>query len=201
MTRLVLLRHGVTTWNAEGRWQGHTDVPLAQEGLSQAARVAASMAALPPDVIWSSDLGRARQTAAPVEALTGLTAVIDERLREIHVGSFAGRDRPSVFAEHGHGPWDYSQYGGESDVQVTERLAPALAEIVAALEAVGERATGLLVSHGHTIRLATLHLLGWPIDAVHDLGPMANCGWVELERHEPTGRWRLIGYNRVAPIS
>ena len=64
--RLVLLRHGRTAWNHEGRIQGQQDVGLDDVGREQAARVAPVLAALSPSLLWSSDLGRTRETAAAV---------------------------------------------------------------------------------------------------------------------------------------
>src|ERR1035437_598375 len=72
-TRLLLWRHGQTQWNVEGRFQGQSDIPLDAVGHQQAERAARLLAALRPDVIISSDLGRALATAAPLARLTGLT--------------------------------------------------------------------------------------------------------------------------------
>ena len=59
MTRLYLVRHGLTDWNVEGRWQGHSDVPLNSKGLEQAAQIAQRLASIGLDAIYSSDLSRA----------------------------------------------------------------------------------------------------------------------------------------------
>jgi len=94
VTRLVLVRHGQTAWNLEGRAQGHSDVPLDDVGLAQAAAAAPYVAALRPSALWSSDLARARQTASFVEAATGLAATPDPRLREYDVGIRSGLTLP-----------------------------------------------------------------------------------------------------------
>ena len=76
------LRHGQTAWNAEGRAQGHADVGLDDVGRNQAEAVAPVVAALDPALLVTSDLARARETAAFLEKETGLTAVEDPRWRE-----------------------------------------------------------------------------------------------------------------------
>jgi len=81
MTTILLARHGETDWNRDGRWQGHLDAPLNAVGLAQAAVLGAHVATLAVDALYSSDLARARQTAAAITATTGLTPVEDARLR------------------------------------------------------------------------------------------------------------------------
>ena len=88
--RLILLRHGRTAWNHVLRVQGHTDVGLDDTGHAQAAGVAPTVAAMAPSLLWTSDLARAWETAAPVAAATGLAAVPDARLREFSLGEREG---------------------------------------------------------------------------------------------------------------
>jgi probable phosphoglycerate mutase len=84
--RLVLWRHGQTQWNADGRFQGQSDIPLDAVGEQQAERAARLLAGLRPDGIVSSDLSRAMATAAPLARLTGLTVTTDKDLRERYGG-------------------------------------------------------------------------------------------------------------------
>ena len=88
--RLVLWRHGQTTWNVEHRFQGQTDIPLDETGEAQAEYTARRLATLRPDVIFSSDLSRAQQTAAALSKLTGLTVIPDKELRERFGGDWEG---------------------------------------------------------------------------------------------------------------
>lgn len=90
MTRLIVWRHGNTEWNADGRVQGQTDVPLNDLGREQARAAAAVLAELRPDAIVSSDLRRAADTAAALAALTGLPVRPDARLRERYFGHWQG---------------------------------------------------------------------------------------------------------------
>jgi len=199
--RLILLRHGLTEWNQARRFQGHEDVPLAPLGHRQAAAAAAHLAALRPSLLWSSDLARARETAGYVAAATGLEPVLDERLREIHVGDYQGLTHDEARERFGPGPWDYAAHGGESNADLAARVSPRVAEAAGSL-ADGE--TGVLVCHGHAIRLAAIGFLGWPLEVVSTLGALDNCAWVELTDVPagPSGStWRLITYNGVTPIS
>jgi broad specificity phosphatase PhoE len=88
--RLVVLRHGETTHNAAGIWQGQLDSPLSDLGLRQADAVGAAVAALAPDRIVTSDLARARVTAESVGRATGIPVELDPRFREIHAGAWQG---------------------------------------------------------------------------------------------------------------
>lgn len=90
VTTLCLVRHGQSTWNAERRIQGQLDPPLSALGLAQAARVAERLAKERWDVLYSSDLSRARQTAEAIAAATGLEIRLDPTLREQGQGKREG---------------------------------------------------------------------------------------------------------------
>ncbi len=94
-TRIFLLRHGQTAWNAEARIQGQLDIPLDTTGLWQAERLALALQGEGIQAMVSSDLQRARQTAAPLAAATGLTVQLDATMRERGFGHFEG----STYAE------------------------------------------------------------------------------------------------------
>jgi probable phosphoglycerate mutase len=89
-TNILLIRHGETAWNAERRLQGHLDIPLNDEGERQARLLAETLALEPIDLLVSSDLGRARQTAQAVAALRGMPLQIEPGLRERCYGGFEG---------------------------------------------------------------------------------------------------------------
>ncbi|RZI79205.1 MAG: histidine phosphatase family protein, partial [Microbacterium sp.] len=182
VTRLVLVRHGRTAWNLEGRAQGHTDVGLDDVGRAQAAAVAPVLAGLRPSVLWSSDLARARETAAEVAAATGLTARYDARLREFDVGERAGLT-VAEFAERF--PESYESWrsghitglvpGAETPQQVVDRVVPALTEIWSAIRP-GE--TTVVISHGACLKVALVAFLGWPPELGRSLRGLENCGWI-----------------------
>lgn len=105
-TQFILVRHGETTWNREGRIQGHLDSPLNPEGIAQAKTLAERLRVESIDVLISSDLGRARKTAQYIAIRTGNTVHVDARLRERHYGIFQGMTRseaksvyPDVYAQ------------------------------------------------------------------------------------------------------
>ena len=195
LTHLILMRHGETDWNAEARLQGHRDIELNDVGRRQAASAAPSVAALDPQVIISSDLSRARTTAAAVAERTGLAVRTDARLRETSMGRWEGLTRDDVTAGW-PGEWERwrttsahnSPPEGESRWQVARRAAAVVAEVDA--EPV-ERA--LLVAHGGLIVGLTGLLLDLPDDSWGTLIGIGNCHWVVLHRF--IGSWRLHSYN------
>jgi broad specificity phosphatase PhoE len=184
-----------------GRGQGHADISLDDVGRAQAAAVAPVLAALSPSRLWSSDLARARETAAYVAELTGLLVETDPRLREYDIGVRSGLTLAG-FAERF--PREYAAWladdesvlvdGAESTQQVRGRVAPALAECLAGLDA-GQ--TGIAVLHGACLRVGLLSLLGWPWELSSTLRGMENCGYAVLTEHPEKGGLRLASYNET----
>ncbi|MDO9496468.1 MAG: histidine phosphatase family protein, partial [Nocardioides sp.] len=186
MRTLVLLRHGRTAWNHALRVQGQLDVDLDDVGREQATAAAEVLAKLGPTQLWSSDLVRARSTAAALAEATGLSPTYDARLREFHLGERQGLTHdeyseldPVEFEQFRRGHYD-SAPGAEPTADVRRRMTEALGELLAAL-APGE--TAIAVSHGAAIRVATGAMLGWPAEQFHTLRGLTNCGWVVLEDH------------------
>ena len=198
LEHLILLRHGETDWNAGLRMQGHTDIPLNSEGVAQASAAAPSVAALRPELVVSSDLSRARQTAEPVADLLGLPVTLDARLRETSLGDWEGLTRDEVTSRW-PGMWeqwrstsaDFTPPNGESRMQVARRAA----EVVETLDTQQVR-RALLVAHGGLIVGLTGYLLGLPSDSWSVLTGLSNCHWVLLHRAPDLGLgWRLHSYN------
>ena len=195
LEHLILLRHGQTDWNREQRLQGHRDIALNPVGRRQAIDAAPSVAALAPSVIVSSDLLRARETAAAVAVLTDLRVPSDERLRETSMGLWEGLTRDDV-VERWPGEWDRwrttsahaAPPEGESRWQVARRAN----EVVEELDA-GSAQCVLLVSHGGLIVGLTGLLLALPDSTWSTLIGIGNCHWVILHRYD--GVWRLHSYN------
>jgi glucosyl-3-phosphoglycerate phosphatase len=157
--RLILLRHGESTWNADGRMQGTADPPLSEAGRAQTRELAPLLTRLTPDLVVTSDLLRARQTAEEL-GLAGARA--DPRWREAGLGRWTGRLAEDVVAEepeaHDGGlEGSAAPPGGEAFADTCGRIA----EAIAALTAAGaERA--LVVTHGGPIRAACATLAGLP---------------------------------------
>ena len=193
--RLVLWRHGQTVWNAESRFQGQSDIPLDETGQAQAERAARLLAALRPDLIVSSDLSRAAQTAAPLARLTGLEVTLDKDLRERHGGRWEGLTDSEIRARYPveHATWNPPD--GEPSAVVADRVAGALHRIAEAAAENDNAEPGLavVVSHGAALRLGMSRLLGMPDELFGVLGPLSNCSWSVLGRRH--GRWRLVEHN------
>src|SRR5438093_548398 len=123
VTRILLVRHGQSVWNADGRWQGQADPPLSDVGVDQAAAAADSDAVDGVRALYSSDLERARHTAQLLGVRLGLDPVVDVRLRERHAGGWEGCTRAEIeagwpgFLESGERPEGY-----EPDASVPARV-------------------------------------------------------------------------------
>lgn len=155
-TKLCLIRHGETSWNAERRLQGHTDIPLNATGMLQARQMAQALKdiKLTFDVLYTSDLKRAADTANAVVELFGVDAQVDSELRERHFGALQGLSigeaplkRPDIWQAHTARDLEHDLEGGESIQKFALRVQNALDKIQA-------RHTGktiLIVSHGGTL--------------------------------------------------
>ena len=151
--RLLLVRHGQSEWNASGRWQGWADPPLTDLGRHQ-ARVASEMVGS-VDVLLSSDLERARETAEIIGEGIGVgPVVVDPGLRERHVGADPGLTRGAIEERWpGHLASYADPPGGETREQVVARVLDAVGRLA-------ERFAGadvLAVSHGGVIRYLERH--------------------------------------------
>lgn len=160
MRRLTLIRHGLTAWNVEGRFQGHSDVPLSDEGRAQARALAGYVAAVQGvDAVVASPLARAAETAAM--AFPDLPARTDARLRELHFGAFEGRTLVENQADPAWPEWMADPYGrptpgGESYRDLRERAVAWLAD--ARTEYAGAHVVA--VTHSGTIQMLLADLLG-----------------------------------------
>ncbi len=97
----LCVRHGVTDWNRQGRFQGLTDIPLNDEGISQAKAAARQLRDVRLDYVVSSPLIRAVKTAEIIAAASGKSVTVDAGLIECDFGSFEGRPISEVMDEHG----------------------------------------------------------------------------------------------------
>jgi 2,3-bisphosphoglycerate-dependent phosphoglycerate mutase len=138
-TRIIAIRHGETSWNADSRIQGQRDVGLNDTGRWQARRVGEVLATEEITAVYSSDLGRAHQTAQHISEATGIPVVADEGLRERSFGIFEGKTFDEI---HEHFP-DHAQNwrkripdwqppeGGESLLELRERVRKTMIELAA----------------------------------------------------------------------
>jgi probable phosphoglycerate mutase len=151
VTELIVVRHGETDWNRDGRYQGHADPPLNDAGREQARELARALADQPLDVAYTSDLRRAAETARIIVAGRGVKLVEDPGLREIDVGSWSGLTRAEI-EERFPGA---DEHDGESRDDHLARVLAAVLKI--ARRHPGERV--LIVSHGGSIGTLRRHAL------------------------------------------
>lgn len=199
-TELILIRHGETEWNSQNRLQGHRDSALNHEGLRQADALAARLASVRFHALYSSDLGRALETARRIAARTGHAVVPDPRLRERGLGILegltreeAGQRHPEVFAGYSEGGPDYVVPEGESTAQ---RLAHA----VECLRELGARHRGervVAVTHGGVLSLLFRHSLGIPHHTRRTFSVL-NAGWNQFDDHD--GQLRLVTWGDVTHL-
>ena len=150
---LWLIRHGETSWNAEGRVQGQTDVPLSEVGHAQARAVAALFAGRRIDALYSSDLQRVTQTAQPAAQALGLEIRVEPLLRERHYGMFETLTYAEEYARfRAHDP-EFDFRGGEGLRLFFERSVRCLSEIAA--RHAGEDV--LVFTHGGVLDMAYRH--------------------------------------------
>lgn len=163
-TRLLIIRHGETDWNKQARCQGHIDVPLNETGHKQAAAAAEKLSLITPDcaALYSSDLTRALQTAAPIALTYGLEVIANQNLREAHQGEAQGLYRAEIKERFGaererlnalypdlRERWDHAEIpGSESRNQLLARLLPTLQDY--AITHAGK--TIIVVTHAGVIK-------------------------------------------------
>ena len=155
-TRICLVRHGETAWNAEGRVQGQIDVPLNDVGQAQARAVSAALGGERFTAIYSSDLVRVTQTAAPTALSLGLPVALDARLRERHYGMFEALTYAEVRTKH---PQEYARFQAKEldyDFRSGESLREFNERSLACARALAQRHAGqsiLVFTHGGVLEM------------------------------------------------
>lgn len=159
---IYLVRHGQTPWNKAGRYQGHTDIPLSPLGRRQALCLARRLARDPIDAIYSSDLTRARGTAAPLARRLSLPVRARADLREMAYGDLEGLTAAQIEERYPHyypaarqDPLGTTPPRGESFSSMYARVLAAWEEIIAA-----PHKRVVVVAHGGTLKALLCHLLG-----------------------------------------
>lgn len=198
-TTLVLVRHGETPWNVEGRIQGHTDIALNPLGLAQAAAVGGRLATERFDAIYSSDLQRAYSTALPV-AGDPARIVREPRLRERHLGVLQGLDGREAL-ERQPAAWKaFKSRDPEAALDGGESLGEFARRTVAFIEEARSRHAGgrvLVVTHGGLLDAAYRHATGMPLSAPRDF-PIYNAS-INVLSHD--GRsWRVDSWGDVSHL-
>lgn len=180
---LLLVRHGETDWNLEGRYQGSADVPLNATGRRQAERVAERLTRERIDAVYSSPLQRALDTALAIARAQGLEVRTDPRLAEIALGEWEGMlaSRIAERCPELHHRWTVDPRGmrppgGETILEVHDRAVAAVEEMAARHPG----GTVCVVTHKTAMVVIRSHYLG--LDLPQEMGKMPpNGGWERLE--------------------
>jgi len=202
MALFYFLRHGETEWNAEGRLCGSTDVPLSDAGRHQARLLAMRFESIPIDAVYSSPLGRALETARIVGDAVGRDLIVDHRLTELNYGNWEGstfdeirRNSPAIYRAWDADPATNAPPGGETGVQLIERVTPFLADVAR------RHPSGHVVvaCHKSVCRLLACHLMGLPLSEYRRQIPMQNAAMNIFEAIE--GKWQVVTLNDVSHLS
>jgi len=138
-TRIIAVRHGETAWNVDARIQGQLDIGLNDTGRWQARRVGEALVTEEITAVYSSDLGRAHQTAQSISAVKGIPVIADEGLRERSFGIFEGKTFDEIreaWPDHAHNwrkriPEWQPPDGGESLLELRARVTRTMQELAA----------------------------------------------------------------------
>lgn len=199
---LVCVRHGQTAWNAKRRFQGHTNIPLDDEGRAQASALGALLRAERIDAAVSSDLLRAVETARLVLGDRPVELRLDPDWREMQFGDWEGLTWDEIVAAHPEldpasrtAPKTYTPSGGESFAQLCERIARAVERFTGELDDDG---VGLVATHAGPLHALLAVLLG--DDATQALSVrFVPASVTRLRRHN--GIWSIVSLNQTAQVA
>lgn len=163
MTRIYFIRHGETEWNKTKRFQGFTDIPLSDIGKAQAALLGKRFESIPIDVIYSSPLIRAYETAAAVAVPKKMEIMKNDHFKEINFGEWEGLTGEELTKLYGDqfirliSTPEIAEFPGDGSLQlVTKRVKLGLDAVIAE----NENKNVMIVSHGGLIRLCIFYLMG-----------------------------------------
>ncbi len=190
MKRIIIVRHGETNWNRDGRFQGQLDIALNETGRAQAFAVAEAVTQFAPTVLWSSPLMRARDTASAIATRLGLDLHFDGQWRERGYGVLEGatyrewQDRdPKGYALYKTNDPDYAPEGGESGRAFYERSVAAFQSLAAR-----DGETACVVTHGGVISALYRWASALPLSTPRTW-EIPNTGINEFEFEQ--GAWRI----------
>ena len=199
-TRLCIVRHGETAWNAEHRVQGQLDVPLNAVGQAQAVAASKILSKEKFDAIYSSDLSRARQTAQETANMLSMEIVQDRDLRERHYGIFEKLTYAEVKVRY---PEDYARFEAR-DPEYAFRTGEALRDFSGRSIAVISKIIGkhenqniLVFTHGGVLDMLYRHITGLSLSAERNFGiPNAGLNRVEVS----AARWQVRAWADIAHL-
>ena len=199
-TRLCIVRHGETAWNAEHRVQGQLDVPLNAIGHAQALAASKVLAIEKFSAIYSSDLSRARQTAEPTASRLAMKVFLDPDLRERHYGIF---ERLTYAEVKKMFPRDYARFEARDPdyaFRTGESLRDFSVRSIGVISRIADRhpAESILVfTHGGVLDKLYRHVTGLPLSAERKFGiPNAGLNRIELV----ADKWQIRAWADVAHL-
>lgn len=176
-TTFIMVRHGQSEANVEKIYAAHVNTPLSSLGREQAARLGEYLKDTPIDAIYSSDLQRAHDTAAPTAKYHNLPIIDSKALREINGGEWEGKKFADLLLEY---PKEYGLWlsdigksrtvGGESVAQVSERMMGELSRIAA----LHPDQTVLIATHALALRTVCTIASGLPIERMKEIPFVSN---------------------------
>lgn len=202
ITRICLLRHGETEWNTQRRWQGHEDIPLNRHGELQAHAAAEALQDQRLDIIYTSDLNRAKTTARLIADACLTPLVVEPELRERHFGAIQGLTRREAEERY---PSLYSRIQArEPDVDPPGRNSESLGRfarrIGAVFRSIAVRHPGkrvLIVSHGGCMDIMYRVVTGMSLEAPRNFAlGNATINWVSWQE----GQWQLREWDKKAHL-
>lgn len=196
-THFYVFRHGQTDWNAQKRFQGHTDIPLNESGRSQALELAEKIKRLSPQVVLSSDLSRALETAKIATSHLQLPFHVSEKLRETLIGEPEGMLRDDIITKYGSeffDKWasmdpqymDYAFPGGQSKREHQIQLISELKNFAHSNHDIDHVAVS---THGG----ALLRIVHYCHNAPFDPVPITNCILYHVYYDLSDGLWHFVG--------
>ena len=199
-THVIAIRHGETEWNNQRRFQGHLNSALNREGLAQAEALGEHLSRERFDLLLSSDLGRALETASAIAMRTGHEVVVEPRLRERRMGIFQGLTPAEVEARY---PAEYARFWSHDPDYVIpegESLRQLHARSVACVTELAKRYAGMTlaaVTHGGVLGMLYRHVREMPLQAPRDF-PLHNTG-INRFRHR-MGAWQLQSWGETCHL-
>lgn len=195
--QIYVFRHGETDWNAERRFQGHTDIPLNQKGEEQAKNLQKIMAQFRPELILSSDLTRALQTAQIASHNMDIPIIKSDKLREALLGEAEGRKLDDILTAYGPSSWDRWVSAKEEDMDFgypkgeTKRqfLQRALGYLNNFFEETPDFKRVAISTHGGILRRLVHYCQGAPLDPI----PIPNCATYEVKYLIEDKSWHFRG--------
>jgi 2,3-bisphosphoglycerate-dependent phosphoglycerate mutase len=200
-TRICLVRHGETEWNAERRIQGQIDIDLNDIGRRQAVAAGAWLRASGIGALYSSDLQRAWMTAQAIGAALGLAPQAVPELRERNYGVFQGLTYAEAEARHPEGYAAFTGRNADYDFEKGESLRAMFARVTGKLREIAARHPGQAVAvvvHGGVLDIVNRFVRGNPLDMARDfLIPNAGINWVALS----DGCWTIETWGDTAHLA